>query len=75
MRRQIDQIDKSIITLLKKRFIIVQKIGKFKKQHNLPIINGKRERELATKSIKNKLIKKIFIEIVRCSRLIQKKYD
>lgn len=73
MRQQIDNIDKKIVALLEERFSVVKKIGQYKKKHDLPILNERREGELISSNTNNPLIKKIFLEIVRCSRLIQEK--
>jgi len=36
-RQQIDAVDRKILMLLKKRFIIVKKIGTWKKQNNIQV--------------------------------------
>lgn len=46
MRQEIDIIDEQIRTLLIKRMEIVLAIGEYKKQHQLPILNEKREMEI-----------------------------
>ena len=43
-RREIDEIDDVIISNLDKRMRVSEKIGKYKKENNLPIFDPKRER-------------------------------
>lgn len=45
LRKEIDKIDNQIIVLLGKRFFIVKKIGKIKKDLNINIVDKKREKE------------------------------
>ena len=79
-RKNIDRIDKQIIELLKERFEISKKIGKYKKQNNLPVKNKKREKQIIQKrkgslektSLDSKFIKKIFKLILKESQRIQK---
>ena len=53
-RKEIDKIDDNIIELLEQRFNLVVEIGQYKKEHNLPIYDSKREEELI-----NNLLNKI----------------
>ena len=54
LRDEIDQIDKEILGLFVKRMEVVKKVAEFKKQNNLPVLQGGREKEV----IEN--IKKLF---------------
>lgn len=45
-RRQIDLVDEKIIILLKQRMLIVKKVGLWKKQNNVPALDGKRWNEV-----------------------------
>lgn len=45
-RKEIDEIDNDILSLFAKRFAVVKNIGAYKKDHNMPIINKEREKEL-----------------------------
>ncbi len=45
LRKQIDEIDNSIIDLLAKRFAKVQEIGFVKKEQHIPVKDVKREEE------------------------------
>lgn len=79
-RKNIDRIDKQIIELLEERFEISKKIGKYKKQNNLPIKNKKREKQIIQRRIKSlentnlkpRFIKKILKFILKESRTIQR---
>ncbi len=46
LRKQIDEIDNSIVILLAKRMEIVKKVGKLKKVNNLPPLDNKRWKEI-----------------------------
>jgi chorismate mutase len=80
LRKEIDKVDKKVISLISKRLKLVEKIGKEKKKLNLNIKDKKREEEvlknLLKEADKNKisrnLIKRLFKEIILESRKIQK---
>lgn len=44
LRQQIDEIDSQIFDLFIKRIYLAKEIGLYKKQHNLPIFDLKREK-------------------------------
>lgn len=48
LRKQIDEVDKQMFTLIKKRMELVEGVAQYKKEHNLPTTNKKREREVLT---------------------------
>lgn len=81
LRKKIDAIDTKIVKLIATRQAHVLRIGKYKKQHNLPVFQPKREKfileskkALAKKfGINQKLIEKIFRIVLVNSRDIQKK--
>ena len=58
LRKQIDEIDKSIINLLAKRMETVKKIGQLKKKRNIPVLDKSRWKKV----IKSKkgFVKKIY---------------
>ena len=58
LRKQIDKIDSSIVTLLAKRMEIVKKVGKLKKKNKLPPLDNKRWKEIIR--TKKGFIKKIW---------------
>ena len=45
-RLEINNIDEELLTLLKKRMKLSIKIGKFKKENNIPILNKNRENQV-----------------------------
>ena len=48
-RRQIDEVDEQLLSLLAKRMHISQEIGTYKKEHNMPILQNKRYDEILDK--------------------------
>lgn len=49
LRRQIDELDNSLIELLAKRMRISREIGEYKKEHNLTVVQGARYNEVVNK--------------------------
>lgn len=43
-RKEINSIDEELVKLLERRFNVVLKIGKYKKEHDLPVYDEKREK-------------------------------
>lgn len=78
-RRQLDDIDNEILILIKRRFHIVKKIGKYKFENQMEIFNETRENEiykkLINKSIRmdlsENLVKDIFYKLIEESKFIQ----
>lgn len=58
LRKQIDEIDSSIINLLAKRMKVVKKVGEYKKTNNIPSFDKKRWQEILKS--KRGYIKKIW---------------
>ena len=79
-RDQIDGIDKEIISLLVKRQELSLKIGKRKAKKDIFVRDRRRETEILEnlsniakeKGVSTTLIKKIYIEILKESRRIQR---
>jgi chorismate mutase len=46
LRKEIDQIDRDIIALLAKRFVVVDAIGEYKRIHKLPCLDAARWTEI-----------------------------
>jgi chorismate mutase len=77
LRKQIDQLDKELVSILEKRFSIVKLIGEYKKEVGLPILDQKREQEVL--DAKKKLVddamwphyKKIFQLIMDFSKEVE----
>ena len=53
LRRQIDEVDEQLLSLLAKRMHISQEIGTYKKEHNMPILQNKRYDEILDKTRQN----------------------
>lgn len=49
LRAEIDRLDESLVLLLAQRFRVTDKVGKLKKDHQLPAIDEERERQQAKK--------------------------
>ena len=45
-RKQIDAIDNELLRLFKERMDIVRQIALYKKEHDLPVLNAEREKEI-----------------------------
>jgi chorismate mutase len=61
LRKSIDKIDRKILKLMEDRFKVTNKIGKYKKKHNIPIQNKKREQEIIRERQKESKLDKNFI--------------
>ncbi|MGC3978077.1 MAG: bifunctional 3-deoxy-7-phosphoheptulonate synthase/chorismate mutase type II [Paludibacteraceae bacterium] len=46
LRRQIDDLDNNLLELLAKRMRVSQEIGRYKKEHNMPILQSQRYEEI-----------------------------
>ncbi len=78
LRREIDEIDRGLIDLLKRRFELVQLIGEHKKGNGIAIRDAQREGKViesltkyADSEILGKLISQIYPEIFEASREVQ----
>jgi len=49
LRKQLDNIDKSMMEIVKHRFVVTRKIGIYKKEHNMPPADLSREAEIYEK--------------------------
>lgn len=60
LREKIDDIDAQMIALFEKRMDVTKQVGEYKKEHDLPILDRKREEEVLAKKeamLKNKYLK------------------
>lgn len=79
-RSQIDILDKKILKLLAQRVNLVKKIGKYKKEHRLPVVDTQRWsmvlklccKEAESLNLSKDFIKKLFIVIYKYSVMTQK---
>lgn len=51
LRRQIDELDNSLLELLARRMRVSEEIGQYKKEHNMPILQAQRYDEILQKRI------------------------
>ncbi len=67
IRRELDEIDKKIITLLEERESLIRELGRVKKAKKLEIIDQTREKKIIAK-LKTPYQKEIFKKILEESR-------
>lgn len=80
-RKKINKIDLELFELIKKRMEVSKKIGNFKKQNNLPILDVKREKKIfeklkklaEEKNLDKAFIKELFELIIKKSKEEQNK--
>jgi len=80
IRKRIDVIDRTIVELIAERQSYMAEMGKYKRAHELPYYQPKREKEIlkskgelaSARGVDAVLIKKIFLLIFKNSRRIQK---
>lgn len=81
LRKQIDELDQQLVSILAKRFKIAEKISVEKKKLKMPVRNLKREKEMLkqrTKWFKRKgfsdsgFVKTLFNIILKKSRMLQR---
>jgi len=77
-RKEIDKIDRKIVKLLEKRFILVSDLGVYKKNQNLPVQDEGREKEVLESCrymLENKEYSKyiddIYFQIIKACKDIQ----
>ena len=61
LRKEIDEIDRLLVTLFEFRMEIAVKIGQYKRKNNLPVLNSVREEEVIEKalnSLKNPILER-----------------
>ncbi|HBV67053.1 MAG TPA: chorismate mutase [Clostridiales bacterium] len=78
-RIEINRIDREIVLLLEKRFDFVAKIGKFKKENNLPVYDPEREKIVISNCISylnnkeySKAIKDVYRQIMDSSKELER---
>ena len=77
LRAKIDACDEQIVDLLVQRFKLVREMGIYKTNHNLPVIDTRREGELLSRrkeqasGVRSELVEGIFESILDESRRIQ----
>ena len=78
LRENINEIDKKLIDLIKERMDTSVKIGKYKSENNLSILNNNREKEVIENlkkyndnKLDNKFIERVWLQIMGYSKIIQ----
>lgn len=66
LRKQIDEIDKSIVNLLAKRMKVVKEVGQLKRENSIPILDKSRWQKVI--KLKEGYVKKIW-EIIHLEAL------
>lgn len=83
LRNELDQINEQILQLLSRRAEIVQQVGEFKKDSNLPLYDPEREQSMYAKIVEknpgpfsDEVIKHLFKEIAKASlNLLEKQRE
>lgn len=81
-RKEINKIDNDIIDIIKRRMKVSIKIGKYKKDNNIKVLNTGREKEVLDNIIKHnnvdndlfleeEFIKELWINLMNYSKKIQ----
>lgn len=80
LRKQIDGVDRKLLQLLNRRASLALRVGFLKREKGLPVFDGRREKEILRRSVRNNTgplpsaaIGKIFREILRQCRSLQLK--
>ncbi|MBS7623536.1 chorismate mutase [Candidatus Bathyarchaeota archaeon] len=81
LRKQIDEVDRQILDLLRRRLTIAEEIGRVKVENRLPTRDEEREREVLERAaskaeadgIDPEPVRRIFTEIIRLSTEAQKR--
>lgn len=75
LRQEIDLLDRELVGLFERRMEIVENIGKYKIENNLPVFNPLREEEVIKKNmeyLKNKnyqiLLREFYINLMNLSK-------
>ncbi len=74
LRKEIDEIDTSLMSLLDKRAHVAKAIGRAKFREKLPILNKKREEEILVNTMvfsNSGFVNSIFIKILEESKKLQ----
>ncbi|MBR9699844.1 chorismate mutase [Candidatus Woesearchaeota archaeon] len=79
IRKQIDRVDKVLITALGERMSLMPEIGEYKKKNNVPIFQEKREQQIMKRlkklakdyQISEDFVEEIFLSIFNEAKRIQ----
>ncbi|KHD35917.1 chorismate mutase [Clostridium acetobutylicum] len=80
IRKEIDDVDKSITELFEKRMNLVMEVAEYKEKNNIPVSDSKREKKVIDKNIgylKNKeyseVLKEFYINFMNLSKKLERK--
>jgi len=77
-RKELDEIDRELVSLFQKRMALSKEIGQYKKEHSLPILDKEREQEKldAVEAMSDDrfrpYVRRLYDEILALSKQIQK---
>jgi chorismate mutase len=79
IRKQIDRIDLVIITVLAERMSLMPEIAEYKKEHNIPVFQEKREQDIIKRlrniardyELNEDFVEEIFLSILNEAKRIQ----
>ena len=77
-RNKINAIDEKMVELFEERMMAVLDVLKYKKEHNLPVFDSKREEEIIMKNVgllQNKELEKYYLEFFSAVLSSSKKYQ
>lgn len=78
LRKEIDEIDSTLLKLLERRMEVVKGVGEYKKANNLPIFNENREQQVIDKIVKklnNPIIENEMIELFNTIMKVSRDYQ
>lgn len=78
LRKEINKVDKELVSLFEKRMKLVKEIGKYKKENNLPVLDMKREEEVKARNlalVKEEELKKYYEELLDTLLKVSKEYQ
>ena len=78
LRKQIDEIDNKLCELFKNRMEVAKKIGEYKKNHNLNVLDASREEIVLKKAkerVNNKELEEYYLSLVQYLMELSKKYQ
>lgn len=79
IRKQIDRVDRVLITALGERMSVMPDIAEYKKEHNVPVFQEKREQEIMKRlkkmagdyNLNGSFVEEIFLSIFNEAKRIQ----
>ena len=78
LRREIDDLDRQILTLVARRMRLVLSVGQYKREHELAVYDPERERQMletlarsAEPPLSAECVKRIFERLIDESRMLE----